>query len=178
VIPESVFQLVTFGIAVLGAVLGVINTARAWRRDRVRIRVVPVVAHPSTGTGDTRTRLAIEVVNIGAVPVTVDQVGYVVRGQKGRRILSLPQTGDGGAWPRRLEPHSSVTAYAAPGQDVEWLKGVKRAFAKTSSGLEFSGTSPMLRWMVKNGRLPDPPGALRGHPAMFTRSEDPDAEWR
>ena len=168
-------EIVTFSIAVLGAILGVLSTVRDWRRDRVRLRVTPQVAYPSAGTGDTRPRLAIDVANLSAFPVTVSEVGFLLKRTKNRRALSQPLLMDGGPWPRRLQPHESVTAWAAPGEETSgWLTSVRAAYAKTPSGHVATGHSPMLRWVTRTGSLPAPPRRLTGAPGAMHQSSAPE----
>src|SRR5258705_206905 len=59
---------VTFGLALLGSVLGLINIWRQFDRDRVKLRVTPKVAYP-INMPDERPRLCIDVINLSTVPV-------------------------------------------------------------------------------------------------------------
>lgn len=57
----STLAAITLGIALLGAVLGILNTWRSFDRDRVKLRVVPKIAMPIGKVQDRRPRLCIEV---------------------------------------------------------------------------------------------------------------------
>ncbi|MEJ6328619.1 hypothetical protein Q2B95_08120 [Stenotrophomonas maltophilia] len=60
----------TFAIALLGAVLGVINTVIAYRRGAVRWKVVPRLKMGKHGA----LELFIDLINTGRVPVSIEKV--------------------------------------------------------------------------------------------------------
>lgn len=68
---DAVLKWATLAIAVVGAVLGLINTWRTLSSDRVRLRVRIRV------TLTTLHRPAIELVNLSTFPVTVIRAGWV-----------------------------------------------------------------------------------------------------
>src|SRR5512146_501897 len=109
----SIKDTVTFLVAALGAVLGVLNTWKAIDRDRPKLRVVPKHAIP-LGGADPRLRMSIEIINLSTFPMTVDEVGVLYHGTNKRAPVLQPVLNDGGAWPRRLDPRSAVTAYLDP----------------------------------------------------------------
>src|SRR3546814_14458946 len=102
-------EALTLGIAALGAFLGVMNTWQAINRDRVRLRVRPLSVM-AIATGDQG--YGIEVVNLSSFPVTVEEVGFTLNARsatRGERLVVLvPINSDGGPWPRRLEPRTTV----------------------------------------------------------------------
>jgi hypothetical protein len=61
---------VTFGLALLGAGLGVFNAVFSYRRSTRRLRVVPLLERGKDGS----LALHVKVINPGGVPVTVEQV--------------------------------------------------------------------------------------------------------
>ena len=136
-------QAVTLAIAVLGAVLGVINTWHGLDKSRVKLRVRPAHAIP-VGTAPANIAFSIEVTNVGAVAVTVCDVGVFYHGTDARGSIVQPLLADGGPWPRRLEPRSSVTVY---GQRPESRPDnrIKCAYARTQCGVTETGTSPALK---------------------------------
>lgn len=135
----------TLAVAVLGAVLGVINTWRLVDSSRVKLRVVPVhVIIPH----DPTLRFGIEVINLSAFAVTVCDVGVMFRGSSERGTYLLPTTSDNGPWPRRLEPRSTVSLRmdrptAPPGHPI------KCAFAMTACGVTKRGTSKALKQIAR-----------------------------
>jgi hypothetical protein len=143
-------ELVTLPLAVLGAVLGVINTWRGLDRDRVKLRVVPKIALAATPGLDPRPRLCIEVTNLSTFAVTISEVGFLQRGTDHRMALVQPILPDGGPFPRRLEARSGFTAYFAPGAEArEGFANVTKAYARTECGEWRHGKSKALSAFVK-----------------------------
>lgn len=142
----SIVQGITLTIAVLGAVLGLVNTWHALDRTRIKLRVRPKHAIPVGGT-DPRLTFCIEVTNLSACAVTVEEVGVSYRGTDRRGAYVQPVLIDGGSWPRRLEPRTSATVY---GQPPEPLQGheLKRAYARTACGVVRTGTSPAFKQLA------------------------------
>jgi hypothetical protein len=139
---------VTLGIALLGAVLGIINTWRSFDRDRIRVKVTPTWSIFQDG----QWCLSIEIINLGYVPITISQVGYTLRTKKARYIF-LPRLQNGGFLPQRMEPRTSFTAIAPFGaENDEAMRDVRRAFAQTACNRTFTGNSPALRAHVKTSR--------------------------
>lgn len=139
----TIIQMVTLSIAVLGAVLGIINTWHAIDRSRIKLKVRPAYAIPIGGI-DERLTFCIEVTNLSTFAVTVYDVGVFYYGTDRRRSIVDPVLIDGGSWPRRLEPRSSVTVYGQrpdSGPDIR----IKCAYAKTHCGFTKTGSSPALK---------------------------------
>ena len=150
IIPKATQDAVTFGLALLGAVLGVVNVWRAISRDRVRMKVVPQwYAH----TSDFEPGICIEVINMGFAPITVAKVGFLVSTPD--EMISYPDTVllSGERFPHRLEPRASVTAMIPTGaQKDEVFALVTSAFCKTACGQTFTGKSKFLRGCIKAAR--------------------------
>lgn len=101
----------TLGIAVLGATLGVFNAVWLIRKDTVRLKVRFVMLYVpdyDMWTG------AVEVINAGYLPVTINEVAF----HSGRRskkraavITDLLQRTD---LPHRLEPRTAISVAAQP----------------------------------------------------------------
>jgi hypothetical protein len=71
--PQWWQDMVTLGLAGLGAVLGVMNTWQAMSRERLRLRVRPMQIVSGGGLS-----FGIEVVNLSSFPVTVEEVGFTL----------------------------------------------------------------------------------------------------
>lgn len=146
----SILSGITLSLAVLGAVLGIINTFHALGRDKVRLRVVPKAAFPVGGHGSRKARLCIEVTNMSWFPVTINKVGVLYHGTDAHGALVQPLMLDGGAFPRRLESRSSFTVYADPNALVD-REGpqIRCAFAKTDCGVLIEGDSPAFQQLLR-----------------------------
>lgn len=144
---------VTLSIAILGAVLGMMNTWCAIDRDRVKLKVIPKRAIPVGNMIDQRIRLCIDVTNFSTFPLTITEVGVLYHGTDRRGAVINPIIIDGGRFPRRLEPRTSFTAYMNP-DALECSSGhlVKCAYAKTDCGVLVKGNSPALKQMVRDIR--------------------------
>jgi len=142
----SVIESVTLAIAVLGAVLGLVNTWHQLDRSRVKLRVRPKHAIP-VGAADPRLTFCIEVTNLSAFAVTIEEAGVFYRGTDSRGAYTQPVLLDGGSWPRRLEPRSSVTVY---GQSPIGKPGhpLKCAYARTACGVTRNGNSPAFKQLA------------------------------
>jgi hypothetical protein len=132
-LPEQI----TFGLACLGSFLGVLSFLRDWQRDRALVKVKPIFWLAEGG----RSGLGIEVVNVGALPVTITQVGFETHDDQVMVNLDMwfPQ---GERLPHRLEPRTALTVYWPAGADQDHsLTAARRTMAKTACGLTFTGTS-------------------------------------
>ena len=142
----TVLEGITLSIAILGAALGLLNTWHALDRTRVKLRVRPKHAIP-VGSADPRMTFCIEVTNLSAFAVTVEEAGVFYKGTESRGAYTRPILIDGGNWPRRLEARASVTIY---GQPPETKPGhpLKCAYARTACGVVRTGSSPAFRQLA------------------------------
>jgi len=140
---------ITLSIAVLGAVLGIINIWRSIDRDRVKLQVIPKQAFPVGGI-DQETKLCIDVTNFSTFPLTITEVGVLYRGTSERGAIINPIIIDGGDFPRKLEPRTAFSAYARlDSMRRANGKSVKCAYVKTDCGVMVKGNSPALKQMVE-----------------------------
>lgn len=136
----------TLGLAVLGAVLGIMNTWNAMSQRRLQLRVRP--AH-AIGLDNDMRGFCIEVINLSAFAVTINEVG-IIHGQSrskspARSMVAQPIVIDGGSWPRRLEPREAVSVYFDANTLGRPSSGFGKAYAKTGCGEIAYGDSPALR---------------------------------
>jgi hypothetical protein len=138
----------TLAIALLGAILGLINAWHSLNQCRVRLIVRPKRAIPF-GAVDPRLTFCIEVTNLSTFAVTICDVGVFYKGTDQRGSIVRPVFLDGGPWPRRLEPRSAVTVYS---QTPEPFQGhaIKCAYAVTECGVTKVGKSPALKWIARS----------------------------
>jgi hypothetical protein len=148
----STFNIITLAIALVGAILGIINTLLSINRHRVKIKVTPKVAYLVGQIVKTKC-LAIEILNLSDFPVTISQVGILYRGTKDRGDIVLPNMPDGGSFPRRLESRASFTVYSNPEVILENnFANVYCAYAETDCKVLAKGRSPALKELVKKVR--------------------------
>ncbi len=131
-----------FALAVLGSVLGVLNTWRAMNKDKIKIKVIPKGAI-ALGGALSNINVAIEVINLSSFPVTIKGVGFLVKKGKARMCLLEPIFLNQERLPMRLEPRESFTAYSI--LDNKSKREIKTAYAETSCGYQSTGTSNFLK---------------------------------
>lgn len=169
----------TLAIAVLGAVLGVLNTMRDIYRDKVRLRVIPVwmTRQASIDEVDARVlfttrsdsgldhnptgQIGIQVINTGFVEVTIKSVGFTRGGIFARlrpeSLRTIPIMWDAlkvTALPAVLPPRTSITIWSrAIGDDLYgFTKGITRAYVETACDVRVFGTSRLLRRLSRGRR--------------------------
>lgn len=145
-------DVITITIAALGAVLGIINTWHALDQRRVRLRVVPKIAHPFVGGDFGAPMGCIEVVNLSAFPVSISEIGFTIDGdpRKHKRLAILePLTSDRKPITRTLEPRHGVTGYF----DLNRMEaGIHKAYACTECGEVAYGSTPALKQIRRGAR--------------------------
>jgi hypothetical protein len=138
-------EMVTLGAALVGAVLGVMNTWNAISQNRMRLRVRPAFATAFPGGEEC---FCIEVVNLSAFAVTIIELGFTRRWRslrKTRTGVIQPLVPDGKPWPRRLGSRESVTAYFDHTQIIARGNRIGIAYARTACGKVAFGMSPAAR---------------------------------
>lgn len=120
---------VTFGLASLGAVLGIANTIKSWRQDKLRLYVRFVYAVTSEAPIEL---VGIEVRNLSAFAVTIEEVGLLARGMNSRTAFAGATLTDQSRLPCRLHSRESMTALF----DASCLPRANydRVYARTACG--------------------------------------------
>jgi hypothetical protein len=131
----------------LGAVLGILNSWRAFDHDRLHVRVVPVLLIFESGADG----FGIEVTNLSYFPVTITSIGFTLRDGT-ERLTFLPSDVRGCELPQRMEPRTSFTAIlpVLTGDHPKW-SFIHRAYAETACGKRFTGMSRALRQKIERG---------------------------
>ncbi len=155
--------LIAAGTAVAALVLGLRAEFRARRTERVRLIVTPRLTFGVNAGHIPAGALSIDVANTSAFPVTIDEVGFRLQGAKRRHVIFNPiQLEENAGWPKRLEPHESVTLIASPrALAPDELRLLKCAYARTPSGVERRGTSAALKFVREHGGIPSLPTSIR-----------------
>ncbi|WP_250865595.1 hypothetical protein [Caballeronia sp. INSB1] len=147
----------TAGTALTGAVLGVFNLWRQLSTERIKIRVSPslVIERSPNGVLSSITvavdpvnppqsvSLSIEVLNLSAFPVTIDEVGMTTAGE-GRVSFFGAVTKEHTTLPIRVESRDSVTLYTKSYTTTEFAKAL-HVFAETACGTRAFGESPAMK---------------------------------
>ena len=164
---------ITLGTAILGAVsgltgvvLGTLNTWRNIRRDKVRLRVVPQYPFPSEESLvlSHGREFQIEVLNLSEFSVAIADIGFKLRSGEDFRpkesMVTRPSSGS--VLPQRLKPRTSCAlAFSTINMDAHWHK-VKYAYAHTQCGTTSTGTTNVLKDLVKDARRPPTPRWIKG----------------
>ena len=142
---KDVLSWGTLAIAVLGAVLGLLNTWRALSGDRVRLRTRLVVEVPSG------LLLGLEVVNLSSFPITLAEVGVIYRGAGRKGELLNYGKVDGVALPVRIEARDMVRV-ASDFLPKDYSRH-HRFFATSACGSTCI-TAPRRMWLMSFLSLP------------------------
>lgn len=143
-----VHEAITLAIAVLGAVLGIVNIWHQLSKDKVRLLVRPAHALLVGGLNTGEWTISIEVINLSGFPLTVHDVGLEFR--DGERLIAPDaRTTQRGSFPVRLDSRESLTVLLpAESRHHERLGEVRRAFARCQCGTVRYGTSKALKQMI------------------------------
>jgi hypothetical protein len=163
-LPErvvSAIETLTLIVALLGVALGIANTWYLFKSPRFRLKVVPKLCFDIQGgrylavdwdeqvqqlrAAGALSRWGIEVANLSAFAVTIDEIGFSDNTDDGQIAMVDPEISRGKRWPVRLKPREKVMYYSTDGTDLpKTVLGSARAYAKTDCGHCVYGTSPVL----------------------------------
>jgi len=117
----SYAQSITLAIALVGAVLGIINTWRSLIKDRLHVIVRPsnmyILNREAFGGGISKKGISVEIINLSAFAVSITEIGFAnfrlfrnkIKGNK-----QIPQDINNiqnKILPVRLESRESTTFY-------------------------------------------------------------------
>ena len=160
-------DILIFITALTGMTLGIWNFSAYKRKKKLMLKVIPKSTScignldvgkrslknsaniiPLVGESD---QLAIEIVNMGLLPITVSEVGFHASNKIKRFAIQSLETIDGGNWPRRLEKKEKVTVLlnGKNFEDRGKVKLIKGAYAKTDCGAYITGYSKALKSFVR-----------------------------
>ena len=147
----SLIDWVTLAIAIIGAVLGVINSYYSWLDRSVRLKVTPAWSVAPEFTG-----MSITVTNSSKFPITVIEIGFTLDRSRAslpkRMMIPEERLYSGSQEPTRLEPHSAKTISFA----IDGLESyeIAQAYALTDTGLIARGSSGALKQFIARGNKP------------------------
>jgi hypothetical protein len=139
-------QVATFAIALLGAVLGLINTWHNLDKKRLKLKVNPMHTIPVGGVDPSLT-FGISIVNLSDFPVVVSDAGVLVKETGNSMCIVNPVFANGATgsdWPQRIESRASITVYSQMPKPPEG-KNYGLAYANTQCGEMVKGNSNALK---------------------------------
>ncbi len=137
---------ITFSIAVLGAVLGLLNFYRAVARDKVHVKITPSLYVMAPPGRSPIQGMSVEVINLGFVPVTVSNAYIQLRNNS--IVADMGITTSLGKWeiPVRLEARESTTLFfSAEFNHEESLVNAKCVLVKTACGINLRSSNRVFR---------------------------------
>ena len=146
-------------IGLLGAILGILNTWKAFKRDKVQIRVAV-----QTCFDEGFETVAVEVINLGIIPIIIKDISL----NKIRKICCKKETYPlnfknrrllKDCLPERVEPRDSFKAILRPGaaKQIDWST-IKNAAVTTACGLTFDSRDKILIHKNYKFAIPKPRG--------------------
>ncbi|MCK4912649.1 MAG: hypothetical protein KAS05_02895 [Candidatus Omnitrophica bacterium] len=147
-----------FIIATIGVVLGITNFIRSLFKDRVKIKVSPVInlfIENPEGKNDIVSRVCIEVVNLSEFPITIHEVGFTTNIYKKEGKISFldKQIVQGGKLPRKMESRTAITIYhPLPNMFKEDVDKIVGAYATTQCGRMFKGNNKILKKQIEDSK--------------------------
>ena len=153
---------ITLILATIGTVLGIINYWRSIRDEKVRLRVVPVLAwNFGEGIMSIRSsrkigelidrygipRMGVEVINLSKFPITLDEVGLCEGNIEKRERAPFFQasTHQNETCPIKLAPRESVILYSQDNHCLDYTFTIQSmAYATTSCDTTQNGRSHAL----------------------------------
>lgn len=142
-------NVITVIVAVVGAVLGIINTCYVLRRDKIKLRVSPINIVDSSSK---RTPFGIKITNLSTFPVVVIDVGFIL-GKKQKFSIcesgkSYPLDTRGVVTVEYQQSINSFLSFLAESQSHP----VEKVYAETECGETHYGTNKALRDYIKEIR--------------------------
>jgi len=172
--PMGIRENITLALAIIGAGLGIWNSIVNFRKDRISLRVTPKLYDLAPGVFSEgfiswdrfdptshaqlsvsgRASFCVEVQNVGRIAVTLDEVGFIrKRRSRHRFVIIQPILSDGSTLPKRLDPLSSITVYSSViPEKLRDLHQLKAAYAEAANGKIFTGSSPVLKHLVRTAK--------------------------
>ena len=162
--PKDIFSI---SLGAYGAILSTYATIRIVLKDRVKLKIIPKIygrlpdgarmtLRDDANLNDNWEGLCIEVVNVGSVAASVDQIGLETNDPDLPHMIktSLQFTDDKIKLPHTLEPKTKLVALwpTPPLAFKLGLYNIKRAYVITSCDKTFTGNSPIIKRLIGMGK--------------------------
>ncbi len=130
------FQLVSFGLALLGSILGLIQTVLQFTKTRVRMRVRCYPLAELKPGNVIKEYACVEVANLSAFPITIKSISFEHRmKQSGCMSVLGGACLDGKRLPLRVDPRDAIqVCYDNIDGIVCTIKQCSRVIVKTACG--------------------------------------------
>jgi len=148
----STKDIYTLVIAIVGALLGIINTIKALRKDTMRVKILP-----SWETDFSLTQLSVNVINLSQFPITIENVGFKINRKQILYIWDIRTESkeNDGYLPQEINPRNKLKIPISLRVVADSnFRNVKKVIIITADGRKFYGTSPALKQMVKLKNIP------------------------
>ncbi len=124
-------------VGVSGLILGIYNLRRTIAKDKAALKVSTEYYISPSG----ERAIFIQVVNIGFIPVTIEQVGFEMKDERLFLATQLDEL-DGGPLPKQLHPQCRIRLHFQSGADTSNdFKNAIRSFARTAADDKFYGNA-------------------------------------
>ena len=164
----NITAIAGFFFGLIGASLGIFNTFQQWRKDKVRLRLVPKIYRNVDGAGrlcsariPTETQITwngfcFEIVNLSVFSITINEIGIVWTEKDSRVVFDKPEINNNGSLPKKLEARESLICYIPSKSPytifTEGLPFAKCFYATTSCGVTVTGNSAVSQFLIKIGK--------------------------
>lgn len=145
-INQEIINLITFAIAVVGALLGIINTVHNLDKDRVKIRVQPVLAIMMGIPQRDEEYTGVQITNLSSFSISIHDVGFLLQKTDKRAAIVNPLTANGEvSLPFELGSRKKETFYTKLDSLIRDAGLLKCAYCFTSCGTEVFGNSKIIK---------------------------------
>ncbi|TAM42066.1 hypothetical protein EPN54_01410 [bacterium] len=142
---QNLINLITFGIAVVGAILGIINTVYAIDKDRIKLRVRPVFGYTVGAPHLKEKYIGVEIINLSIFPVSIAEAGFMLEKTTQRAAILNPLTHKGViSLPYKLPSREKITLYADYDYMIDDPYLIKCVYCATECGLVTKGKSKAI----------------------------------
>jgi len=154
-------EIITLTIAIIGAVLGLFNTWFNFKKNRLKLKVIPsncLILTMKTTNFEYEQGVSIEILNLSSFPVTIAEIGFanfyfLTNKIKGSKSIPLNITNYSGyQLPYRIESKDSITFYLNKKylERKDLFLNNKFVYARTACGKIFKGSNRNFRIFIKN----------------------------
>lgn len=148
---QETINILTFAIGGLGVVLGVINTIHSITKDKLKAKIRPVFVHPIRSDGIQEKFIGLDITNLSNFPISISQIGFILKGMKDRRVITLPLSSQGTIiLPIKLDSREQITLFGKYDEIKNEKRKIICGYCITACGKTFKGKSKVIRHLNEN----------------------------